>query len=169
MKKVIAAILSVILCGSLFAGCSAQTGSLQPESGDIVCGELLNKLLKVGGTICDKTYAYGEKDFATYFEYWFDMPMQFVTDGAIATVAAGDNADEISVLYPQSNITYDTVKKALEKRSKRRAKDFKNLFDDQAERAENAVVVESGGYLLFVIADNPEPIIDAFEEITAGE
>lgn len=171
MRKWIAAVLSGLLAfgmAAMLGGCSAQT-QVQSEQ-ELRCAEYMNELLIAGeGMACDKTASYNEKDYSTYFEYWYDMPMSFVSDGAICYVESGDNVDEISILRPLSNVTYDTVKKALEGRVERQKEHFGGLIDEQAERMDGAVLCESGGYLLFVVSDDPQPVIDRFEELTAAE
>ncbi len=162
MKRFFTLLLCMMLALGL-AGC-VSTASTPKES---VCAGMMEQLLEASeGMVCDKVVTYADKDYATYFEYWYDMPLQFVSDGAICYVDAGDNVDEISILKPLSEVTYDTVKTALSGKPERQAKRFEGLVDGQAERMEQAQLVESGGYLLFIMADEPQPVIDAFMAMT---
>ena len=164
--RIIVAVLVFGLTAGLFAGCSGK--QVEVKEAPVACSTLLQQLCEAAdGMAFDKTVHYDEKDYSTYFEYWYDMPMRFVSDGAIAYVGDGNNADEISILYPESSVTYDTVKKALERRIDRQKKHFTGLIDEQAKRMESdSGVYESGGYLMYLVAENPDSIVEAFYAAT---
>lgn len=169
MKRMSSLLCAVCLCAAAFAGCTpaGDPNAYSAPEQDGVCAAWMDALREAGtGMACDVVRSYGEKDYATYFEYWYDMPMQFVSDGAICYVGDGDNVDEISILRPVGEVTRETVKKALTNRIERQRKRYKGLIDEQADRMDNAVIVESGGYLLFLVSDDPAPVQAKFEELT---
>ena len=165
MKKV----LVLILCAMLvFCGCDVDISVQMPESQAMRCADLMEQLMDVAKISCDKTECYGEQNFGVYFEYWFDMPMNFVSDGAISYVNAGNNADEICILYPESGVTYQTVKEALERRPEKQKKRLTGLHDEQALRYEDAVLAECEGFLLLVVCENADAVAAEFEQILGG-
>ena len=166
LKKLWSMLLVVCL---LLSGCGTDISASMPEEQVMSCSALMEELLAAADVACDKTESYGEKNYELYFLYWYDMPIQFVADGSISYVTAGDNADEISILYPESGVTYETVKKALTRRIDRQVEHYTGLHDAQAARYADARVVECEGFLLFVVAENADEIIAEFEEILTEE
>lgn len=162
MKRLGGLLLVVCL---LLTGCNVNMEASMPEKQAMSCAKMMEELLAVSEVACDKTVSYGEKDYDIYFQYWYDMPVQFVADGSISYVTAGNNADEISILYPESGVTYETVKKALSRRPARQVEHYTGLHDAEAARYEDAVLVEREGFILFVVAKDSEAIVSKFYEL----
>lgn len=168
MKKIMGIVMAMVLLLGL-AGCGVDTSVQMPKEQAMRCADLVSQLADDGAVSCDVQASFGEKDFNTYFGYWYDIPMEFIADGAISYVNAGDNADEISVLYPTSSVSYSTVKKALVRRQERRVKDFKNLIDAEMQKVQRAVIAENEGFILFAVSDDVQSVVDAFMELTSTE
>ncbi len=155
------------LCILLLSGCMQQGNQdVQAESD---CKKVLEQVYEqVSDSVrCNRLYSYEEKDYSTYFEYWYNLPVRFVSDGAIYMVEGEGNADEITILYPGSSVTYDVVKEALMNKPQYRSEQV--LSKEESARAlEKGTFAEKDGYLLFVIADDPQPIVEAFEQVVGS-
>lgn len=151
------------ICILLFTGCTQQGEQDTQAAG---CREILEQVYEqVSDSVeCNRIYSYEEKDFSTYFEYWYNLSMRFISDGAIYTVQGSGNADEITILYPGSSVTYDVVKESLEKKPQYRSEQILNA-DESARVLEKGTVAEMDGYLLFVVADDPQIVVEAFEQV----
>lgn len=158
-----------VLLGMMFimlgiTGCSAGSKSTANEEPtiEISCKEILDNILEeVTDTNNDTRMYYEDDKYEEYFEYLYDTSYKRIDDGAFA-YASSSYADEITVLHASEEDDIKTVQKHLEDRIDRRMSDFNGYKPEEVDKLENAIIKVSGKYILMVVADNPQAVVNAF-------
>ena len=79
--------------------------------------------------------------------------------------ASASYADEISIILADEEKDVDVIKGHLEERIERRARDFEGYEPDEADKVYNAVIDTNGLYVIMVIADDAENIVDDINDV----
>jgi len=92
-------------------------------------------------------------DPALVEEYTIKMPMMNVKTNEIAVFKVKDTAD------------IPTLEKSIDERAAQVQKQFETYLPDQYENAKNYKVVKEGSYVLFVISESADAIIEQFQTL----
>lgn len=170
MAKKITALLCMIIMVLGLSACGAKNSSPENSSDStskakVSCKEVLEGILtEVTDTHNDTKLFYEDEKYEEYFEYLYDTSVKRVNDGAFA-YASASYADEITVLYAAEEDDVDTIEKHLEDRIERRIQDFNGYKPEEVAKLENARIETEGRYIIMVVADDPDKVIETFETL----
>ena len=162
MKKIFGILIvamALTLCG---CGQEQKTNEVVNNTS---CKEIMEEVLdKVEGMKTDSTLFYDDGQYEEYFEFLYDTSYDRAADGAYA-YASASYADEISIILADEEKDVDVIKGHLEERIERRARDFEGYEPDEADKVYNAVIDTNGLYVIMVIADDAENIVDDINDV----
>lgn len=162
MKRFMAALLSVMMVATLFAGCGKKTdepvaGGKTPAVADVyeavvkaIGEENLPGLIDGDAAILEQFYGLKEEEVV---EYSFHMPMMNV------------QADEIFIAKVEGGKT-EAVEAAIEKRKADLDATWKQYLPAVYEIVQKAQVVKNGDYVMFVVSEHADKAVEAFNEQT---
>lgn len=165
MKKSIGILLVAVMLGLCGCGGKETTAKKESDAPKLSCKEILTQALKdAEGIKTDSTLFYEEERYEELFEYLYDTSPDRAKDGAYA-YAAASYADEISIILADEEKDVSVIKNHLEDRVERRAQDFQGYEPEEEDKVWNSVIDTNGNYVIMVIADNPQDIVDNINEI----
>lgn len=160
------------ICMCLLAGCKKENTTAEESTraqNKLPCSQIIEKLLEqVTTTHNDKKLQYSDDAYEEYFDYLYDASIEKIADGAFA-YASESYADEITVLRLQDSKDDSYLTKKLQARIESRKQDFNGYKPEEVEKLQNAVIDQSGDYIIMVVADDADAIIKAFQTIMSEE
>lgn len=161
ISLVLAGIFAVAFCG----GCAQKTTQPKEIQSPEKCKDIMEELLEGADSIStDTKLFYGEEKYEEFFEYLYETSYDRVSDGAYA-YASEAVADELTIIHANEEKDVKVIRGHLEERVERRMSDFMGYKPDEVEKLENAIIFVEGQYILMVVCDDPEEIVDKFKEI----
>ena len=125
---------------------------------DVICK---SALFKEGMTTLSPT----DEDYSEAFEYLFDFDLSLTSDSSIRYCTSGRLSDELDVFVLDDEIRRDEVIYALKARANSRAAAYRGYYDNESKKAENALILTNGKYVVFVISDENDAVEDAFKTL----
>lgn len=137
--------------------------SEEPEESDSVCTDIYNSIVAQLGSDLPSFMSCGDSDLSGLYgidasllnDYSLNIPLMVVhaSEIFIAEVADGN---------------MDAVKAGIESRKQALLDSWSQYLPDQYELVQNAKIVENGNYIIFVVADDPDAIVDIFNAALAA-
>ena len=107
-------------------------------------------------------------DFPNNFDRLYNFSIKKIDDGAIAYASTGGYADEISIVYVDSDKDKKTVQGYFQARIQTRIQNFTGYKPKEVQKLENAKVIIQGNYVVLIICDNVENIETAIRQAING-
>ena len=155
MKKLQTILIGMLIGGLLMAGCSG--GNSKPVEPELTANEMVDEMLaKVEQPAMMELPADQVKDIyhidpETFEEYAIRIPMMNV------------KTNEVAVMKVKNSDDVPKVEEAVKQRAEDVQKQFESYLPDQYEIAKNYQVVTKGDYVLFVISDQADELVNVFE------
>ena len=157
-KRAIVFTLTAVLLLALTA-CGNQNDSVK-------CVKAVETALeKVKSADIDTTVNYDEDAYGENFERLYNFSKEQVDDGVIAYASSGGSADEISVVHVADSSDVNGIKKYMEARLEKRLQEFQNYKPEEVSKIENGKVVVQQQYVILVISNKADDIINAMREV----
>jgi hypothetical protein len=138
-----------------------KDGDEAPEAGDIVgssdIDSLMSELVPMMGLA--KTVDLDASKVAYYYE--LDESDFNNAKGVIGDVAL---ADELVIIEAKDASGVDKIKAGAEGRLSSQKSSFQDYIPEQFKRLDGAKIVTSGNYVMYVVSDNADKIVDKFNE-----
>ncbi len=138
-----------------------KDGDEAPEAGDIVgssdIDSLMSELVPMMGLA--KTVELDASKVAYYYE--LDESDFSNAKGVIGDVAL---ADELVIIEAKDASGVDKIKAGAEGRLKSQKSSFQDYIPEQFKRLDGAKIVTAGNYVMYVVSDNADKIVDKFNE-----
>lgn len=165
----IALLFVFLLTLVFFGGCIGKSNSSKSGKTEAAekakCKEILEELLaECEGIQTDTNLFYGDEKYEEYFEYLYDTSFDRAQDGAYG-YSSEAYADEVTVILANEEKDVKVIKGHLEDRISRRMKDFMGYKPEEFAKLENAVVYTEGLYVVMVVSDDPDAVIEKFKSI----
>lgn len=168
MKKIMGVLLIAMAVG--LTGCGGKDTNKKEETvTNVSCKEIMEELLTdVEGINTDSTLFYDDEKYEEFFEYLYDTSPDRAMDGAYA-YASASYADEITIILAAEEDDVSVIEGHLEERIGRRINDFTGYEPEEVEKLENTVIDTNGRYVIMVVAENSQEIVDDINEIIEKE
>lgn len=154
----------IIALGLMLAACSNNTddsvGTLEPS---LSTEEMVDEMLKVGeqpelmALDAEEVDDFYGLDVDNLEEYSVRIPMMNVKTNEIAIIKVKDEKD------------VEEIENAVEQRAEDVQKQFENYLPDQYENAKNYKLKTKGKYVLFIISEDADTLVDVYERFFEEE
>ena len=138
-----------------------KDGEDAPEAGDVVgsadIDSLMSELVPMMGLA--KTVDLDASKVAYYYE--LEESDFAAAKGVIGDVAL---ADELVIIEAKDAAGVDKIKAGAEGRLNSQKNSFQDYIPEQFKRLDGAKIVTAGNYVMYVVSDNADKIVDAFNE-----
>ena len=168
MKRAVSLILAAVLLSSCFA-CARETNF--PE--DVTCEMIMEAAQSTHNPPeAEKVYTKAKDNFDAYsMSLWaygiyeeFEE-LELLSDYAVY-LSAGATTYEIAVLKADKKDNVQDLVDLIEQRKKTLALGDKGMYDPAFEtRMKNAVVIQSGLFVIFLVTDNNSDVIKEIEKL----
>lgn len=98
------------------------------------------------------------------FDTFYDIKKDMYDSYCACYAGSGGSADEIAVFKAKDSDSAQTIKKALDDRVSKRAKDFAGYAPDEEEKIKNSVVKIKGNYVFLCISPDSAKAGQIFED-----
>lgn len=153
--KKLCIVLVIIHISIYFTGCmktneaSSKNPSVNEIDDKIKQSVDISSLEKADGEKLQKLYGISPDDIDEFLLY---------------IASTNIKADEIAVFKVKDEKDLENIKNKIEKRVEEQSEDFKDYLPIEYDLLENHIVKCKGRYILFVVSDKSESVLNAFEE-----
>ncbi|KGR79075.1 DUF4358 domain-containing protein [Ureibacillus manganicus] len=155
MKKLQMFFMITIIGGLLLAGCSQGAPSaVEPE---LTTTQMVDEMLsKVEQPMMMELTDNQVKDI-------YNIDLEDLEDYAIRIPMMNIKTNEIAILKVKDSSKVSAVEEAVKQRAESVQKQFETYLPDQYENAKNYNLVTKGNYILFVISEQSDELIEIYD------
>lgn len=155
MKKLQMIFMITIIGGLLLAGCSqGAPDAVEPE---LTTTQMVDEMLsKVEQPMMMEVTGDQVKDI-------YNIDLEDLEDYAIRIPMMNIKTNEIAILKVKDSSKVSAVEEAVKQRAESVQKQFETYLPDQYENAKNYNLVTKGNYILFVISEQSDELIEIYD------